>query len=138
MGTPISYDERVKIVERVKQGDSYASIAKDLCRSVVGVKKIWYAFKKEGCSAFHTKHTNCGRKSEYGSQIRKELSDLRDNQQGSYYIYSKFKAKYPEKKAPHPSTLNRWWRELDTTRVKGRPTNSEKKVGVKQPIKSGK
>ena len=128
MGIPICYDERVKIVERVKLGDSYESIAFDIGRSVVGVKKIWYAFKKEGSLAFHTKYRNCGRKSEYDSQIRQDLEKFRDNQQGASYVYSKFRAKYPDKKAPHPSTLNRWWRDAGNSRPKGRPSSIEKKL----------
>lgn len=138
MGRAISYDERVKIVERVKAGESYETIALDINRSIVGVKKIWYAYKKEGTSAFKTKYLNCGRSSEYAQAIRDDLNQLRDNQQGADYVHSKFLAQYPDRKAPHPRTLNRWWQEAGTARPKGRPSTPEKKSGVSLLMKLGK
>jgi len=128
MGRAISYDERVKIVERVQSGDSYEAIALDINRSIAGVKKIWYAYKKQGASAFKTTYSNCGRSSEYDQAIRDDLNDLRDNGQGADYVHSKFLSKYPDRKAPHPRTLNRWWQESGTSRPKGRPSTEEKKV----------
>lgn len=128
MGKPISYDERAKIVERIQLGDSYELIATDIGRSISGVKKIWYAFKKEGQSAFHTNYQNCGRSSEFDLEVRKDLKKIRDNQQGAYYVHSKYSTKYPDRKSPSPSTLNRWWRQSGTARQKGRPSNVEKKM----------
>ncbi|MCB0562475.1 MAG: helix-turn-helix domain-containing protein, partial [Phaeodactylibacter sp.] len=63
MGKPIPYDFRAKIAQRKQSGDSYMDIALDLGLSESAVKKIWYKYLKEGESAFHTKHNNCGRTS---------------------------------------------------------------------------
>lgn len=128
MGKAIPYDYRVKIIEKIKSGQSYESVALELGYSESGVKKIWYAYKKEGDSAFQTKYSNCGSSSPYGQDVRGKVAELRDNEQGSNYIYSKLKEKYPDLSAPSPRTLNRWWAENQTNRPKGRPKSAKKKL----------
>lgn len=138
MGKALAYDVRVKIVERAKSGEDYKEIAMDLCCSESGVKKIWYAYKKEGETAFHTKYSNCGRESIYDEEIREEAKQIRDNMQGGDYVRSKLLAANDNRDVPSVRTLNTWWKQEGTNRKKGRPTKDEKKVGVNKRTKSGK
>jgi len=138
MGKPLAYDVRVKIVARVKSGEDYQEIATDLGCSESGVKKIWYAYKKEGEAAFHTKYSNCGVSSPYGAEIREEVNQIRDNMQGGDYVHSKLVSANPDRDVPSARTLNKWWVEEGTNRKKGRPTKQEKKTGVRKRTKSGK
>lgn len=128
MSKALSYAVRQKIVERRQKQQSYPQIAQALNCSVSGVKKIWYAYQKHGKTAFNTQYSNCGGHSIYGDVIREKVNDIRDNQQGSYYVHSKLVEKHPNLKRPSTRTLNRWWQKEGTNRQKGKPSSSEKKM----------
>ena len=131
MGKAIPYDYRLKIVERIKSGESYDAITEEMGYSKSGIKKIWYAFKKEGEASLKNKYTNCGRNSDYTSAVRDAVKELRDNEQGGGYIRSKLLQKYPQLAAPSERTLQRWWVIEGSNNKKGRPEAVEKKSGVK-------
>ena len=130
MGKAIPYDYRVKIVERIKSGQNYQETAAEFSYSESGIKKIWYAYKKDGPSSFVPKYANCGRSSPYNKDIRDNVSKIRDNQQGGSYVFSKLKAQYPDSPTPSIRTLTRWWAKEQTNRPKGRPKAAEKKLGA--------
>lgn len=138
MGKAIPYAYREKIVARRKEGESYKSISSALGYSESGVKKIWYKYQKEGESCFKTGYNNCGRKSAYGTTVRDAVAKLRDNQQGSDYIYSKLLVTHPQLAIPSARTLRRWWVKEQTNRKQGKPTETEKKVGVSTATTLGK
>ena len=138
MGKAIPYDFRKKIVERIKDGESYGELAKDMGFSMSGIKKIWYSYKREGEAAFENKYSNCGHNSLYDSFIRHAANEIRDNKQGGTYVRSKLIQKHPELAIPHERTLQRWWVSEGSNRTKGRPSDSEKKVGANKPTKHGK
>ena len=138
MGKAIPFDYRKKIVKRIKQGEKAKNLAKEFGFSESGVKKIWYAYKKEGEKAYQTKYTNCGCHSIYDSSIRNTVAEVRDNMQGGAYVRSKLEQEYPDKQIPHERTLQRWWVQQGVNRQKGRPRDYEKKDGVKHPMKHGK
>lgn len=128
MGKAIPYDYRLKIVDRIKLGETAKQLAVEMGYSEAGIKKIWYAYKKEGEDAFKTKYHNCGRTSIYDNTVRQNIKELRDNSQGGSYIRSKLEQKFPDQVAPSERTLQRWWLAEGTNRKKGKPTDSEKKV----------
>lgn len=130
MGKAIPYDYRVKIVERIKSGQSYEETATEFGYSKSGIKKIWYTYKKEGSSSFIPKYANCGRSSPYNKDVRDKVSEIRDNQQGGSYVFSKLKANHPDLPTPSIRTLTRWWAKEQTNRPKGRPRDTEKKIGA--------
>ena len=138
MGKALSYATREKIILRRQKGQDYSEIASSLNCSESGVKKIWYAYQKNGESALKTNYHNCGGHSVYGSDTRELVKEIRDNQQGSYYVHSKLVQKYPNKQLPSTRTINRWWEKEGTNRKKGRPSSSEKKTGQIKPTKPGK
>lgn len=138
MGKALSFAIRQKIIERRQDSQSYEQIATDLGCSISGVKKIWYAYQKKGDQVLYNNYSNCGGHSIYGSSIREQVDLIRDNQQGSAYVYSKFCQKYPKQTPPSRRTLNRWWQKDGSNRQRGRPTLSEKKDGLIKPIKPGK
>jgi len=128
MGSPISYDHRVKIVERRKSGETYKSIATDFNLSESGVKKIWYAYQKVGETAYEPDYSKCGKKTIYKSDTHELIKEVRDNEQGANYVRSKLLMKYPKRKIPCERTIQRLWLKQGTNRSKGRPTDTEKKM----------
>jgi len=128
MGKAIPFDYRVKIVERIKEGESVKQLVKEMGYSESGIKKIWYSYKKEGSQAFKTKYSNCGRRSKYGEDVRGLINEIRDNDQGGDYVRSKLGQKHPEKLIPSSRTIQRWWVKEGTNRKKGKPLDIEKKV----------
>jgi len=138
MGKPIPYDIRVKIVKRVQAGEATQSVAEAFDLSNSGVRKIWKNFQKEGERAFETKYKNCGKSSSFSQEVRDAVAEIRDNDQGAYYVYSKLQLKYSHLDLPSTRTLNRWWVDAGTNRRKGRPSKEEKKIGAKLPTKLGK
>lgn len=128
MGKAIPYDYRVKIIARMKLGEQAKDLANEMGYSEGGVKKIWYAYKKRGKSAFKNNYSNCGRMSIYNATVRQKVKEIRDNSQGGGYVRSKLEQKFPNQIAPSERTLQRWWLAEGTNRKKGKPTASEKKV----------
>lgn len=128
MGKAIPFDYRVKIVDRLKEGEKVKALSKELGYSESGIKKIWYAYKNEGLKAFKNKYSNCGRSSIYGEEVRGLINEIRDNDQGGGYVRSKLGQKHPEKLIPSERTIQRWWVKEGTNRKKGRPLDVEKKV----------
>lgn len=128
MAKAIPYDNRVRIIMRLKEGEKTKDLAMEMGYSQSGIRKLWYNYKKEGTSAYENKYNKCGRKSEYRGLVRKKVKELRDNRQGGCYIYSKLKQKYPELAIPSARTLQRWWVKEGSNRPKGRPGDYEKKV----------
>lgn len=137
MAKPIPYETRVKIVARKKKGQSSKSIAAIFNLSLSGVNKIVRQYKKEGEIAFQTRYANCGRASIYTEQVRTEVATIRDNSQGAYYVRSKM-VQRGIISIPSTRTMQRWWVKAQTNRTKGRPSDSEKKLGVKSPTIPGK
>jgi len=138
MGKAISHAKREMIVKRRQSGAGYDEIANDLGLSTPGVKKIWYAYQKEGEAGLQTKYGNCGRNSKYGDEVREQLSDIRDNNQGADYVASKFIQAYPDQPCPSPRTLQRWWQAQGTSLPRGRVSNTQKKPGADEPMKCGR
>jgi len=128
MGKAIAYDYRVKIVKRIELGEKIKDVAEAFGYSENGVRKVWNNYKKEGVDSFGTKYHNCGVKSGYGEDIRDEVSGIRDNNQGAYYVYSKLLEKHDKGAIPCPRTLNNWWKEEKTGNAKGRPGKIKKKL----------
>lgn len=128
MGKALSYAVRETIILRRKKGQPYKKIAADLNCSEPGVKKIWYAYKKEGDSALLTKYSNCGKSSDYGQEVRDAINEIRDNQQGASYVRSKLIKNHPDLKAPCLRTMTRWWLAEGTNRKRGRVRKEEKKM----------
>lgn len=132
MGRVISYDVRMKIIERKGSGSDSHSIASDYGISVSGVNKIWRKYLDQGKeAALETKFSNCGRISNFDEKIRAAVSIIRDNNQGASYVHSKLKARFPDDIVPSVRTLQRWWAEQGTSLPRRRPKNNEKKDGVK-------
>lgn len=138
MGKAISYDQRLKVVERCEEGEDHEVIATSLQVSISFVKKLWRKYKKEGKSALQSNYNNCGVKSTYSSEIREAVQKLRDHKQGGNYIHSKLRLTYSDQGVPSARTLQRWWVKEGTNRLKGRVTKSEKKSGANEHMKSGK
>lgn len=128
MGKALSYAVRKKITERRQKGETFCEIAQSLHCSESAVKKIWYAYKKEGEAAFDNKYDNCGRHSIYSESVKQQANAIRDNQQGAYYVHSKLLELVKLCAVPSTRTLNRWWVKAGTNRKAGRPTSVEKKV----------
>ena len=131
MGKAISFTKRQKIVDRRSRGDSFSTIATDFELSIPGVKKIWYAYQKNGATALTTKYSNCGAKGRFSQQVRQRVEQLRDNQQGADYIVSKFEARYPDSPCPSVRTLQRWWQAEGTGLKRGRVAEAKKKNGAR-------
>lgn len=130
MGKPISYDYRCLIIKKKNQVQTFSSISQELGYSLSGVKKIWYAYQKEGESGLKLKYSNCGRPTIYDETVEKKVNKLRTGDQGASYIHSQYELKYSKEQAPSISTIQRMWQKEKTNRSKGRPTNREKKVGL--------
>ena len=107
MGKAIPYDFRVKIVERIKAGEGYDELAKEMGYSESGIKKIWYAYQKNGETSYKNKYGNCGCNPSYTTTIRDAVKEIRDNQQGGGYVRSKLAQKYPHLSVPSERTLQR-------------------------------
>lgn len=137
MGQAISFTHRQKIVQRRQRGETYSKIAEAYGFSVSGVKKIWYDFQNRGEDAFKTNYSNSGRPSPYSSEIRKKVSEIRDNEQGGNYVASKFRQRYPDLTGPSARTLQRWWAQSGTANPQGRPKEEIKKTGVKNLMGAG-
>lgn len=138
MGKAIPYAYREKIILRRKAGESYKSISMDLGYSESGIKKIWYKYQKEGENSLKTQYKNCGSKTIYGASVREAVDKLRDNEQGSHYIYSKLLITQPNLSIPSARTLRRWWVKEQTNRKQGKPTADEKRDGANTVITLGK
>ena len=123
MGKAIPYDFRVKIIERIQEGESYHILAQEMGYSESGVKKIWYAFKKYGEASLCNKYKNCGRNPLYTTSVHDAIKEIRDNKQGGGYVRSKLEQKYPHLAIPSERTLQRWWVSAGTSNEKGRPRN---------------
>ena len=96
-----------------------------------GIRKIWYGYQKEGKKIYENKYGNCGPKSDYRITVRAAIKEIRDNEQGAYYVHSKLKQKYPKLAIPSARTIQRWWVKEGTNRTKGRPREYEKKMESK-------
>jgi len=131
MGKAIPYDYRKKIISEHESGKSFSKIALSLGYSVSGVKKIWYTYKESGGTLLCSDYSNCGRKSPYNDEVRKKISAIKTGSQGAGFVYSMFRQKYPEQPAPSVRTIQRWWAAKETNRLKGRPPEKEKKLGLK-------
>ena len=138
MGKALSYAVRKKIVERRKKGQSFNQISIELKCSESGAKKIWYAYKKHGPDSLANRYARCGRSSHFSSAVHKAIDEIRDNNQGSTYVYSKLIKDYPHLTIPKARTLNRWWKKQGTNRQRGRPVSVEKKAGQKRLTTLGK
>lgn len=138
MGKALSYAVREKILKRRKQGESYETISIELNCSESGVKKIWYAYKKAGLSALKNNYSQCGRKSPFSQAVHDAINEIRDNNQGATYVYSKLLKDYPHLDIPSARTISDWWKQQGTNRQRGRPVSSEKKTGQKRHIILGK
>lgn len=130
MASPIPYDVRVKIVERMRSNSSIKELAKEFGYSISGVRKIWKQYEQKGESAYHTNYSKCGCHSIYGQQIRELVKKVRDNRQGANYVSSKLQFKYPNRPSPSARTLQRWWVKEESNRSSGRIPEEEKKLGV--------
>ena len=138
MASFIPYDLRKLIVSRRQSGVTYESIQVEIGYSISGIRKIWYQYQKEGDSCFKTKYENCGSKSSYCQSVRDAVTIIRTGEQGAPFVYSMLKVKYPNLPRPHLRTIQRWWEKQQVNRPKGRPSESEKKSGLKTPMKLGK
>ena len=130
MGKPIPYDFREKIVRERASGKSYAQIVQDLGYSVseVGARKIWAAFKKTGEASLSSRYDRCGRRSQYGEDIRDKIEALRQGSRGAPYIKSVLAAQGGD--YPSERSMQRWWRARGTQKPKGGKTKAEKALLV--------
>lgn len=138
MGKALSYAVREKIIFRREKGQSFTEISTALGCSESGVKKIWYAYKKQGPTALSNNYSHCGRSSKFAQPVHDAVNEIRDNNQGATYVYSKLVKDYSHLSIPKARTLSRWWKKQGTNRQRGRPVSSEKKGGQKKPIILGK
>lgn len=138
MGKALSYAVREKIISRRKKGQSFQEISICLGCSESGVKKIWYSYKKQGTVALTNNYSRCGRLSPFSQSVHQAIEAIRDNNQGSYYVYSKLVKDYSHLDLPKARTLSRWWKAQGTNRKRGRPVSSEKKHGPKKLTIPGK
>jgi len=133
MGVAIPYDIRRKIVERHESGESYGALSEAFGYSVSGVKKICRRWRLEGDSAFETKYSRRGRPKSFSEEFWKEVDQIRDNDQGASYVYSRLLMRYPAEACPSIRTIQRRWASQGSNRVQGRPSNSKKKMVRKAP-----
>lgn len=138
MGKALSYAVREKIIHRREKGQSFGQISLDLGFSVSGVKKIWYAYKKQGTSALSNNYSNCGGTSTFPQSVKAAVNLVRDNNQGGNYVRSKLLKDYSELRIPSSRTLTRWWKKEGTNRQRGRPRKTEKKAGLQLLTTPGK
>lgn len=138
MGKALSYAVREKIIVLKKKGQSFSDISLSLGCSESGVKKIWYSYKKQGLSVLDNNYSRCGRLSPFSESVHQAIEAIRDNNQGSYYVYSKLVKDYSHLDIPTARTISRWWKTQGTNRKRGRPVSSEKKDGHKKLIIRGK
>ena len=138
MGKALSYAVREKIILLRGKGKDFEEISTSLDCSVSGAKKIWYAYKRDGKAALKNNYDNCGRSSPFSQQVREIINEIRDNNQGATYVYSKLVKDYPDLAKPKARTLSRWWKKQETNRQRGRPVSSEKKHGQVKPITPGR
>jgi transposase len=135
MGKAISYDHRKKIVADYQSGKTYSEISEGLGYSINGVRKIWYAYQKQGELSFNTSYKSCGTTSKYDSPIREAVKKIKTGEQGATFVYSMLKVKNPELNSPSVRTLQRWWKKENISRSKGKPKKYEKKIGLMKPTK---
>lgn len=138
MGKALSYAVREKIISRREKGQSFKEISISLGCSESGAKKIWYAYKKQGSAALMNNYDRCGRSSPFSQRVHDLINQLRDNNQGATYVYSKMVKNHPDMPAPKARTLSRWWKNEGTNRQRGRSVASEKKHGQVSHITPGK
>lgn len=138
MGKALSYAVREKIIARREKGQSFKEISQALGCSEPGAKKIWYLYKKEGPSMLTNKYCRSGRSSPFSQAVHDAIDEIRDNNQGATYVYSKLVKDYPDLKIPKARTISRWWKKQGVNRQRGRPVSSEKKVGQQKLIIPGK
>ena len=129
MGQAIPYDYRKKIIFERKKGKPYSKIAEELGYSLRGVKNIWYAYQKDGESSSKLNYSNSGRKSSFDTLTQDSVKAIRTGKQGAPFVYSRFKQKHPNLKAPSIRTLQRWWKDSETSLPRSRPPEKEKKIG---------
>ena len=138
MGKALSYAVREKIIFRREKGQSFKEISVNLGCSESGAKKIWYAYKKQGIPALSNNYSRCGGRSKFTQAVHDAVNEIRDNNQGATYVYSKLVKDYSHLSIPKARTLSRWWKKQGTNRQRGRPVSSEKKDGQNKPITLGK
>jgi len=138
MASFIPYDLRKLIVTRRKSGITYKKIQEEIGYSISGIKKIWYQYQQQGASSYTPKYMNCGRKSDYSQAVHDAISTIRTGEQGAPFVYSMLKLRYPDLPRPHIRTIQRWWERQEINRPKGRPSESEKKIGLNKLTKLGK
>ncbi len=129
MGKALSYAVREKIISRKEKGESFKEISLALGCSESGAKKIWYSYKKQGLSVLDNNYSGCGRTSVFPQAILDAIDEIRDNNQGATYVYSKLVKDYPSLSIPTARTISRWWKKQGKNRQRGRPVSSEKKLG---------
>lgn len=138
MGKALSFAIREKIISERKKGQSFKDISISLGCSESGAKKIWYSYKKQGIEALNNNYSRCGRLSPFSESVHQAIDTIRDNNQGSYYVYSKLVKDYSHLDLPKARTLSRWWKTQGTNRKRGRPLSAEKKHGPKRLTILGK
>ena len=138
MGKALSYAVREKIIFRREKGQSFREISDSLGCSESGTKKIWYAYKKQGLTALSNNYSQCGGSSKFTQAVHEAVNEIRDNNQGASYVYSKLAKDYSHLTIPKARTLGRWWKKQGTNRQRGRPVSSEKKDGQEKLITLGK
>lgn len=137
MPSPLAYDIRRQIIARRQAGERYAVIACAYGCSVSGVKKIWYAWQKDGEAALAPNYSKCGRPKDVSDDIWAAVDDIRDNMQGASYVYSRLLMRFPQDDCPSIRTIQRRWKAQSTNRKKGRPHDAEKKAGRKLHMRPG-
>ena len=74
MASSIPYDYRKLIVSKRQSGLTYTKISADLGYSISGIKKIWYAYQKQGEASFSTNYKNCGRTSPFDKTVHQAIA----------------------------------------------------------------
>jgi hypothetical protein len=83
MASPIPYEIRVKIVDRMPSKGTIKELAEEYSFSIAGARKIWKQHQIEGKASFYTLHSNCSRTPVYGKKVKRLVTQIRDNEQGA-------------------------------------------------------
>lgn len=133
MGKAIPHDYRKKIVRERQKGKTYPQIVEELGYpiTVLGARKIYKAFEKEGEAGLLTGWSRSGRRPVYDQSVKDRVNELRRGTRGAPYIHSVLVSQGGATAVPSERTIQQWWRSAGTNRPKKGKTKTERQNDVK-------
>ena len=135
MSRTIPFTTRLKIVRQRSSGKKLTAIAEDLGQSYSGVCRIWRQYQLHGEPGLRPSYNNCGKEGPAREGLAYRAAcwlKFLHREWGGGFIKQKLEQRYPDRKAPHERTLQRWFRGRGLDRVRYRSVPPPKKGRAKK------